>query len=90
MLATLLFGAGSVAFAVTSYEAGILRRGGAVLLTAGPLLLLGMLLGGIQGWSLMVPTLLLGAGWAWLRYAFLSEEDTEEQTSTAELPSRGL
>lgn len=83
VLATLLFGAGSVAFAVTSYEAGILRRGGAVLLTAGPLLLLGMLLGGIQGWSLMVPTLLLGAGWAWLAYALLSEEAAGEQTSTA-------
>jgi hypothetical protein len=90
VLATLLFGVGSVVLAVTSYEAGILYRGVALLLAAGPLLLLGMLLGGIQGWAFVMPTLLLGAGWAWLSYALLSEEDTEEQTGTAELPSRGL
>lgn len=47
VLATLLFGIGSVALVVTSYETGILYRGGALLLGAGPLLLLGMLLGGI-------------------------------------------
>jgi hypothetical protein len=79
-LAALLFAFGSVVFGVAAKGVEVLPGGGAALLIAGPLLLLGMIFGGIEGWPLMAPAVLSGAGWAWLAYALLSEETGEQPT----------
>lgn len=60
---------GSVLFGVATLRAKVLPRGGALLLIAGPLLLVVMLFAGVRDVRLFtLPSALFGAGWAWLGY----------------------
>jgi len=68
-LAVLALAVGSILFGVATLRAGRLPRGGALLLIAGPLLLLAMVFGGVGDPRLFtLPSALFGAGWAWLGY----------------------
>lgn len=73
MLAMLLFVVGSIIFGAATYRAKVLPREGAFLLVVGPLLFMGMLFGGVEGWPIMLPAVLFGGGWAWLGYTLRSE-----------------
>ena len=68
-LAVLALAGGSILFGAATFRAGMLPRGGALLLIFGPLLLLAMLFGGVGDLRLFtLPSALFGAGWAWLGY----------------------
>lgn len=60
---------GSVLFGLGTFRAKVLRRGGALLLIAGPLLLVALVLGGVRDPRLFIlPAALFGAAWVWLGY----------------------
>lgn len=72
VLAVLLSIVGLAAFGAATFRTKVLPRGGALLLVTGPVLFLGMLFGGVEGWLLMVPAILVGGAFAWLGYALYS------------------
>ncbi len=75
---------GSVLFGIATFRAGVLPRGGALLLVVGgPLWFFGpaffsSLIDGSKDWLLalpaMVPAVLFGGGWALLGHALRSEK----------------
>lgn len=74
-LAMLLMVLGSMVFGVATYRAALLPRGGALLVVIGPLVLLGLLFGGIENALLLAPAALFGLGWAWLGYGLVSRRE---------------
>lgn len=78
-LPMLLYAAGSLLFGVATYQSGLLSRGAAVMVAAGPTLFFATIMGGLQDWQPLIPTLVTGLGWAWLGYSALSARE----------PSRG-
>ena len=76
-LAHLLYAVGSLIFGIATFRAGILPRGGALLVAVGPIWLLALFnLGFGNGESFLivfVPVVVTGLGWMWLGYALLSE-----------------
>ncbi len=65
---------GSIFFGAATLRAGVLPRGGALLLILGPLAYLVVGFGGIENvWLLTVPGYLFGVGWVWLGYVLWSE-----------------
>ena len=75
-LAHLLYAVGSLIFGVATFRAGILPRGGALLVAVGPIWLFALFnLGFGDGQSFLpfVPVVVTGLGWMWLGYALLSE-----------------
>lgn len=73
MLAMLLSIVGSVIFGAATFRAKVLPRGGALLFVVGPLLFLGIIFGGVEGWPIMLPAVLFGGAWVWLGYTLRSE-----------------
>ena len=83
-LSMLQYSVGSVLFGIATFQANVLPRAGALLLTVGgPLWFFGpaffsSLINGSENWLLvlpvMVPAVLFGGGWALLGYALLSEK----------------
>ena len=76
-LAHLLYAIGSLVFGVATYRAGVLPRGGALLVAVGPIWLFALFnlgFGGGQSFLIVfVPVVVTGLGWMWLGYALLSQ-----------------
>lgn len=70
----------SVLCSASVLRAGILPRGGPLLLVVSPLLLTGVafLAGTESGWLFSAPQLLWGAGWVWLGYDLWSKRATSD------------
>jgi hypothetical protein len=65
---------GAVLFSMATMRAGLLPRGGALLIIVGALGFFGIAFAGIAPeWFISVAVVLSGAGWAWLGYALWSE-----------------
>ena len=75
-LAHLLYAIGSLVFGIATFRAGVLPRGGALLVAIGPMWLFALFnlgFGGGQSFLVVfVPVVVTGLGWAWLGYALLS------------------
>jgi hypothetical protein len=71
-LAHLLYAVGSLVFGIATFRAGILPRGGALLVAVGPIWLFALFnLGFGDGQSFLlvfVPVVVTGLGWMWLGY----------------------
>ena len=74
-LAHLLYALGSLVFGISTFRAGVLPRGGALLAAIGPVWLFAMfLVGANQSFLLLLPPVLAtGLGWAWLGSALTGE-----------------
>lgn len=76
-LAHLLYAVGSLIFGIATFRAGVLPRGAALLVAAGPIWLFALFnLGFGDGQSFLivfVPVVVTGLGWMWLGYALLSQ-----------------
>jgi hypothetical protein len=76
-LAHLLYAVGSLIFGISTFRAGVLPRGGALLAAVGPIWLLALFVSGFgnaQAFLLLsVPVVVTGLGWMWLGYALLAQ-----------------
>jgi hypothetical protein len=87
-LSMLLYSVGSVLFGISTFQASVLPRGGALLLIfGGPLWFFGppffsSLINGSADWLLvipaMVPAVLFGSGWVLLGHALRSEKGAQD------------
>jgi hypothetical protein len=65
---------GAVLFGMATRQGNVLSSGGALLLIVGALLFFGIAFAGVgPEWLTSIAVAILGAGWAWLGYAFWSE-----------------
>ena len=65
---------GAVLFGMASMRVNVLPSGGALLIIIGALVYFGIKIVGVgPEWLISVAVAVLGAGWAWLGYALLSE-----------------
>ena len=75
-LAHLLYAVGSLVFGIATFRAGVLPRGGALLVAIGPMWLFALFnlgFGGGQSFLVVfVPVMVTGLGWVWLGYALVS------------------
>jgi hypothetical protein len=73
--AHVLYAVGSLLFGVATYRAGVLPRGGALLMAVGPIWLFASFMAGLGGTVLpiVVPVAVTALGWMWLGYALFAE-----------------
>jgi hypothetical protein len=65
---------GAVLFGMATMNVNVLPSGGALLIIVGALGFFGISFAGVgPEWLISVAVAVLGAGWAWLGYALLSE-----------------
>jgi hypothetical protein len=71
----LLYAVGSLLFGIAIYRAGVLPRGGALLMAVGPIWLFASFMAGLGQTVLpiVVPVAVTALGWMWLGYAPLAE-----------------
>ncbi|CAA9465421.1 MAG: hypothetical protein AVDCRST_MAG28-4017 [uncultured Rubrobacteraceae bacterium] len=74
-LAHVLYAIGSLVFGIATFRAGILPRGGALLMAVGPIWLFASFMIGLGDTVLpiLVPVAVTALGWMWLGYALHSE-----------------
>jgi hypothetical protein len=73
--AHVLYAVGSLLFGIATYRAGVLPRGGALLMAVGPIWLFASFVAGLGQTVLpiVVPVAVTALGWMWLGYALFVE-----------------